>query len=79
MKKFKIIFSLLIVFVIYSCESNKNNDHEIKYKIKLGGTDTDVKIVVIDSCEYLYLRESGYGLCVLHKGNCKYCIIRNNK
>ncbi len=39
-----------------------------------GGYD----VVVIDSCEYL-VRQSGYSGYMAHKGNCKFCRIRNKK
>ena len=38
------------------------------------------KIWVIDSCEYVYLYKSmNTGYMFSHKGNCKYCAIRNKK
>lgn len=41
-----------------------------------------MSIVTIDSCEYIeysYITGTEYGMYSLtHKGNCKYCKLRNN-
>lgn len=45
------------------------------------GSENDVnpeetyKIIVIDSCEYIYLTRRPWGgeMALTHKGNCKYC------
>ena len=37
---------------------------------------TNLKTVVVDSCEYLQYRTYGGYCAVTHKGNCKYCAER---
>ncbi len=38
---------------------------------------SNIYIEEIDSCQYIVYKNS-YGDHVIHKGNCKYCIKRNN-
>lgn len=60
-----VIFSL----VLLSCGDTKEN--------KSRDTDCNYKVIEVDSCEYLIYKEgsnSGWGV---HKGNCKYCKLRN--
>ena len=38
-----------------------------------------LKILVIDSCEYIALDPGMNRGILTHKGNCKYCAARNNK
>ncbi len=52
---------------------------EKTFGAKIGRFDMDFKIVIIDSCEYLYTDAGSSGQCIFHKGNCKFCIKRNKK
>jgi hypothetical protein len=36
-------------------------------------TNAEFKVVVIDSCEYLYAWERSSSTIFTHKGNCKFC------
>lgn len=66
-----ILGSLLTLLIcIDFCQ---NNDSDIK-----GNDGGGYNVVVIDSCEYL-VRQSGYSGYMAHKGNCKFCEIRNKK
>ena len=62
----KILFLLLVVMVICSCETNTNS-HELKDAY--GGQHFTV--VEVDSCEYII-----NGNWFAHKGNCKFCTQR---
>lgn len=72
MKTIKIIFScILILFICISC---KNSNSVILSEMKESFAGNNFKIMVVDSCEYVC-----NGNWFSHKGNCKYCIERNNK
>jgi len=70
MKK-KIVILLAIPFLILSCKT-KGIFREIDTEYS-GNT----YVVVIDSCEYLYIEMHNVRL-FSHKGNCRFCKIRNN-
>jgi len=77
MKKFFTAILFLVTICFYSCDLDPQGN-ENSNSTKLG----DCTIKEIDGCEYLeYTRgivESRvYSLT--HKGNCKYCLARNNK
>lgn len=61
-------------------ETKEPKKEDSSFSIRFLGEiqNTDIKIVEIDSCEYLI---SGVGSkrIMTHKGNCKYCIERNKK
>jgi uncharacterized lipoprotein NlpE involved in copper resistance len=61
----KIILSIVFLILI-SCN---NKPEEDTYKLS---TFCTVKVIEIDSCEYLYAA-SPYGGVLTHKGNCKNC------
>lgn len=66
---------LAVVFLIGCTESNVNKNST---GVILTNGSEDVKIIVIDSCEYLYYSgESRMGMA--HKGNCKFCLARHSK
>lgn len=65
LRKWLRIIAILIViglaaYLFFLCNEDK------KYK----PAEYDFKVIVIDSCEYLY--KSGWTLT--HKENCKYCV-----
>lgn len=80
-----VIISLLCSIFIFSCspcsECQTNNNVIIEPRdsgIKIKGIINTIKILEIDSCEYLY-GDWGYAGVLTHKGNCKYCTNRNLK
>ena len=74
-----------LVILLGYCESpmeyqQKRIDEQIiKFDKNIGGSKH--KVIVIDSCEYIVgWGGNSYGVPFLtHKGNCKYCLERNNK
>lgn len=70
--------SLLLCAVFLSCEDGQikesikvDSDHKTDYTT-YGAT---VRVIVIDSCEYLYSYNFNATWCT-HKGNCKFCAER---
>jgi len=74
-----IIITLLCTTILYSCNDNNVIQDKDVYNVKLGRYGNEFKVVIIDSCEYIYTNEGNGGQCITHKGNCKFCIKRNNK
>lgn len=72
----KIILLTLTALIMVGCEYKI--DAEIEEAKSLNGFN----IVVIDSCEYLKMREpsgyAGYGFFA-HKGNCRFCAERKKQ
>ena len=81
----KIFILIAILFAMISCNeqpADTNVYHKVEktndvYKVY---DDLNVRVVIIDSCEYLigsrqYGAYEGYGY-MSHKGNCKYCAER---
>lgn len=76
----KKIFILSILFAMISC--GEQPDTNIYHKVEKTNDvyrvydDLNVRVVIIDSCEYLIgsrtVGYQGYGY-LSHKGNCKYC------
>ena len=66
----KLILLALTALVMVGCEDSK--------PIKI---DNSYKIIIIDSCEYIETRISGYvsGSFPLHKNNCRFCKERRQK
>ena len=64
----KIIFAILISFVLISCSSNE----EPKKLLNVENSKYCYWVIEIDGCEYI---ESGIldQRVLTHKGNCKYC------
>ena len=82
----KKIFILSILFAMISCSEQLDTNvyHKVEktndvYKVY---DDLNVRVVIIDSCEYLIghtcLGYNGYGY-MSHKGNCKYCAERRKR
>ena len=62
---------ILLLATMCSCEQEKQKSKEpytSSYDVGFG----DLKLVNIDSCEYLY-GAWGSATVLTHKGNCKYC------
>jgi hypothetical protein len=87
MKKSFIISVILLSVFISSCGPGKNEPDPANFaKVTKGvmpiSESTKYQIIEIDSCEYIFgwdnmAYNGGYFLS--HKGNCKYCAIRNKK
>lgn len=84
MKKILILVTILFVMISCSEQPDTNIYHEVEktndvYRVY---DDLNVRVVVIDSCEYLIGRTcrgyDGYGY-MSHKGNCKYCAERRKR
>lgn len=78
MKKIILLFCLAIL----SCNKQvKETGKEVSKGFDFDGLvnkNVEVKIIVIDSCEYLYawFGMANGGGSFTHKGNCKFCIKR---
>lgn len=77
----KAFFILLVMCCFLSCEDGQikesikvDSDHKTDYTT-YGET---VRVIVIDSCEYLYSYNYNATWCT-HKGNCKFCSERANR
>lgn len=66
----KAFFILLVSGCLFSCETTVT-----KTNIKETYNGSNVVIMTIDSCEYLYIGNDTRSLT--HKGNCKYCRARS--
>jgi hypothetical protein len=70
-------YSLLLVALLFSCDVPQRERTQFSDAKRIG-TDTEIieyRVVVIDSCEYLY---TGRGK-LTHKGNCRFCEERKCK
>jgi hypothetical protein len=65
------IIGLILLIMVEPKEPKVNVDKE-KATYILKEYYTPAEIVIIDSCEYLYLVE-GHSMVLTHKGNCKHC------
>ena len=88
----KIFILIVVLFAIVSCRERPDTNiyHEVEitndvYNVNVISTrddPTSLRVVVIDSCEYLIGRnligDKGYGY-LSHKGNCKYCAERRKR
>ena len=72
----KNIFKLLVAtsFLLIGCIDNKEISSE---RINIDATNK-IKIIEIDSCEYLLFEGFKKG-GITHKQNCKFCLERNKK
>lgn len=90
----KYLIIVLITILLNSCENNTIKIDKEEYN-QLKGIKSpeypkeidlpnigESKIIEYDSCEYIYFK-SGFGQSdsrgITHKGNCKFCKLRNNK
>lgn len=74
--KYLILITLTIslLFITLSCTKPNVKVKDTEYRIP--GVVNTIKIIEIDSCEYLY-GDWGNATVLTHKGNCKYCIARS--
>jgi hypothetical protein len=71
----------LLIGAVMCCFSSCNLNESVKPKesgYKISGVITTIKVVEVDSCEYLY-GDWGNATVLTHKGNCKYCAKRSLK
>jgi hypothetical protein len=65
----KFAYVLLASIILLGCEK----DGEVVYSLN----DKDIKIYVIDNCEYIGDVRGGSRDFLTHKGNCKFCVERS--
>ena len=69
---------LLTIIIASAVVSGCCNGHNHR-SVMQGTSDlTAAKIVEIDSCEYIQFNQDMYA-AITHKGNCKYCLKRQNE
>ena len=68
--KLKIIIGYLIALTFVSCR--EPNVKEIQTDCYLSNDGIPLRVVVVDSCEYLY-KEVHARIYFTHKGNCAHC------
>ena len=71
----RIIIIFLAAAILSSC--NEQNTKQTETGFVINGYSPLI-IVEVDSCEYLY-GAWAQATVLTHKGNCKYCVIRNHK
>lgn len=78
---FALAYVLLVAVIFCGCEEpvKQTIKEEKFFYAKLDRYNNKFKIVVIDSCEYLYTDAGNNGQTVFHKGNCKFCVERSKK
>ena len=69
---------LLTIIIASAVVSGCCNGHNHRSAMQDTSDLTNVKIVEIDSCEYMQFRQYMYE-AITHKGNCKYCLKRQNE
>ena len=72
MKTKNLILMLLTIVTLNSCDE----DYDSKPTIYSNGETSDLKIYVIDSCEYIGKLRGLKSDVITHKGNCKFCKMR---
>ncbi len=80
----KVILAIALLSSCISCNqtpivvvAQPNNNH-----IKVSGLYPEFRVVIVDSCEYIFLSDYNDGSghkAFTHKGNCRYCLQRNKK
>jgi hypothetical protein len=69
MKKALIILAVVLVGCENSNIPNAIPTQQTNERFKIEGEYNDVRIIIIDGCQYLYLHAGTSGWCT-HKGNC---------
>ena len=82
------LYLVLVLLICVGCyptevhetvNRTKHINIETEVIVKRINSSGDYKIITIDGCEYIehhYHGESGVGIGIVHKGNCKYCAKR---
>jgi hypothetical protein len=77
-RTFAFAYVLLVALIFCGCEG-QTTSYDKQPTIYSNEEMADVKIYVIDSCEYIG-KLRGYQSDILaHKGNCKFCAERSKK
>lgn len=63
----------LLLAVLFGCNEPNVKEKSTDYILDEHGGR--VKIIDVDSCEYIFYR-GGHRMAIAHKGNCKYCKAR---
>lgn len=72
----KIFKFMLFAFILFGC-SNPSDKKEVNVEVKRL-EDTRYNILILDGCEYIVFNWAQRDNHVItHKGNCKFCIERN--
>lgn len=71
----KLVLCTVLLSTFTYCADGKKVD---KKQLKDVFAFSNVEVVEIDSCEYIYV-PNGNGSWGAHKGNCKFCAQRNSK
>ena len=74
-----IILCTLLFFGMNGCnESGVDQEPDLNRKSEIGFTSN---IIEVDSCQYVVAVKNSFngGVSIIHKQNCKYCIIRTKK
>jgi len=72
----RIFYLMVMVTIISGCE---DASYVKKPTIYSDGRMKDLKVYVIDGCEYIGKLRGGNSDVLTHKGNCKFCEERNGK
>lgn len=81
------VITLLLMVNIYQGPSSSNSIKKLnakpkKVNYKRSVSNKYLKVVTVDSCEYVVFDKwsggGGHG-GITHKGNCKFCLARNKK
>lgn len=72
---------LFLAIVLTSCGPGRISDQDAVIQDN-NGEHQDFKVRVVDSCEYIIYEmgvpfQNNYSFSITHKGNCKYCLTRN--
>lgn len=67
----KVLFVICCLVLFVSCDSKT----AVESQVYIG---SGISVAIIDSCEYLY-RDGGYNALLAHKGNCRFCVERNER
>lgn len=68
----------LIIVTMFLVGCTKSNVESTKTGFILKNSVAPIKLIEIDNCEYLY-GDWGSASVLTHKGNCKFCLDRNNE
>lgn len=74
---------ILFAFAIFSLAACGTHEHQTenpsvnKATISYHDTPRGISVQIIDDCEYIYC-ETGSGVAITHKQNCKFCEERKN-
>lgn len=72
----KLLFIILTTLLITlgSCAKPTGSESDIKI-------EESYEVKILDSCEYIYVSRRPWSaeFSLTHKGNCKYCLLRNQK